>query len=264
MARCAKRPDATIMPDDIKMKGLQIALCVLLRGNARAFNQPTHRPRHQRPPPAQCHTPITSSRQIHSRHALALHAAVIIACALNASCGNPDTGTGYPDATIGPEPQVAFAFRNPTQTPLYIDWSTAPIVFSVLRDGDPLIINLDCIADCDAACTCTACAEPRAKARRLDPGQQLSLSWVPTYYETATCQGVTPCTCGQAWPVTVGDYDVKLNARSGVVGGSPDPDDSAVLDDATLDLATPLCVATASFTLGTDKSIEALFSCSSP
>ncbi len=179
-----------------------------------------------------------------------------------AACGDSQGGTAKPDVNIAPIPDVTLVNHNATQSTLYVDWPASSIPFSILRDGTALLVDLGCMDLCAEQCNCSSCPVVEPKVRQLDPGDHVSFVWKPIYYEQHDHQcEASSCKCGEAWPVTAGNYDVVLAAGTAVKGGTPDPSDPKLLIGAQLDPTGQQCPAESTFALGEGTNVQSLFQC---
>lgn len=190
--------------------------------------------------------------------------AVAIAAAMGGmtpGCGEKVPQGGRPDVAIVPVAPITFVFHNSTGSAVYVDWVGMRAPMRVLRDHKELRTHPGCDPLCASQCACLACPTPAHRVLRLDDGAELRMEWEATVYELHKCAADPACSCVEPWPATAGAYAVSLAGAAGVIGGVPDPVDSRILNEATLDSAAPGCQASADFELVGAAEVKVQFTC---
>lgn len=174
---------------------------------------------------------------------------------------------GGPADVMQPPAPVTLRFRNDSGMTIFIDWSWAsapvPQLFSA-GQSEPMALSGACTSECGLDCACIACDMAPPQAKVMAPGAVVEYVWDGTYYTFAEC-GAQGCPCHEGRMAGLGAYTASVAGALGVTGGTPQPDDPTVLQDAWLDTTNGSCQAGGDFQLSPAAGVfEFTFACAMP
>lgn len=184
-----------------------------------------------------------------------------------AACSGDSSSTQPPAAPVStPLGPVTFRFQNQGTANVYVDL-TFGAALAVHSDAhpEPYALKTNCTFACPDACTsCVQCGAPQPRVKVITPGSYFDTTWNGTWYTFQSCTG-SFCQCYDAHVVSPGTFHVSLAGALGVTGGTPDPQDATILQNAELDTGSGTCTAQQSFDLTTAAAtVDIVFTCAAP
>lgn len=181
-------------------------------------------------------------------------------CAL-LSCSGDDSEIARPEVSIGPHEPITLALVNPNDHDVFVDYPDLQPSFILTKGDAEQRTRRGCIPFCDDGCACTPCAAYIDRYRRIAPGETLEVEWEPIHYVVNACQGSSDCECVERWPITAGQYTVRLTGYTELVGSTVNATDPNMYEGG--DPTSEKCSAIGSFTLSKGSlRVEARFVCS--
>lgn len=176
----------------------------------------------------------------------------------------PPDDAAQADAEVSPG-SVTLRFRNTFTTDIYLDWSWSdkPQPLVSREQGEALALGNTCTMPCSDQCVCVMCDMPPPRAKKLAPNAFVEFSWDGLWYEFRHC-GDANCNCHEVRYVAPGDFSASLKGALAISGGTPDPQDPTLINDASLDTSAGFCTASGDFALPSTAVVEIPFACAVP
>ncbi len=169
------------------------------------------------------------------------------------------------DAEVSPG-SVTLRFRNTFEADIYLDWSWSDKAQPrVGKPGqtDNLQLSSACTTPCSGECVCVMCDAPPPRAKKLAPGAFVEFTWDGQWFEMKKC-GDAACNCHEIRYVVPGDFEASLTGGLAKLGGTPDPQDPTLYNNASVDTSAGICTASGSFPIPAEATIELPFACAVP